>query len=247
MPKVLELYLEISRYPILAKDIRERMREELFARHVIARDLFEQEVTEKAIRSQYLEGLERPYEQESPEVWLQRIQQIRDDLTDFYFAYNLPHDRFAEIVKSVIRDRKPDKEVILTFNPELAPWDMLFAKAEEYEAYPPEEGASVKHHLQEIIVVLIKGMISEQLAFVGIAKNFFNISDLREIRRRRIGRGKIGGKAAGMLLAYKILQRAQAEGELELAHPVTIPDSYYIGSDVFYEFHELNGLHNFHN
>jgi len=247
MPKVLELYLEISRYPILAKDIRERMREELFARHVIARDLFEQEVREKAIRSQDLEGLEHPYEQEAPEVWLQRVQQIRDDLTDFYFAYNLPHDRFAEIVKSVIRDRKPDKEVILTFNPELAPWDMLFAKAEEYEAYPPEEGASVKHHLQEIIVVLIKGMISEQLAFVGIAKNFFNISDLREIRRRRIGRGKIGGKAAGMLLAYKILQRAQAEGEIELAHPITIPDSYYIGSDVFYEFHELNGLHNFHN
>ncbi len=247
MPKVLELHLEISRYPILAKDIRERMREELFARHVIAPDLFEQEVREKAIRSQYLEGLEHPYEQEAPEVWLQRVRQIRDDLTDFYFAYNLPHNRFAEIVKSVIQDRKPDREVILTFNPELAPWDVLFAKAEEYEAYPSEERASVKHHLQEIIVVLIKGMISDQLAFVGIAKNFFNISDLKEIRRRRIGRGKIGGKAAGMLLANKILQRAQAEGEIELAHPVTIPDSYYVGSDVFYEFHEINGLHDFHN
>jgi len=124
---------------------------------------------------------------------------------------------------------------------------MLFAKAEEYEAYPPEEKANVKHHLQEIIVVLIKGMISDQLAFVGIAKNFITIADLKEIRRRRIGRGRIGGKAAGMLLAYKILQRALAEGEIELAHPVTIPDSYYIGSDVFYEFHEFNQLHDYHN
>jgi hypothetical protein len=247
MPKVLELHLEISRYPILAKRIRERMREELFARHVIAPDLFEQEVREKAIRSQYLEGLEYPYEQEAPEIWLQRVQQIRDDLTDFYFAYNLPHDLFAEIVIAVLQDRKPDKEVILTFNPELAPWDMLFAKAEEYEDYPPEERAKVKHHLQEIIVVLVKGMISDQLAFIGIAKNFFTIADLKEIRRRRIGRGKIGGKAAGMLLAHKILQRAEAEGEIELAHPITIPDSYFIGSDVYYEFHELNDLHDFHN
>jgi len=95
-PKVLELYLEISRYPILARKIRERMRQELFARHVIAPETFEQEVREKAIHSQYLEGLEQPFEQESPEVWQERVRQIRDGLTDFYFAYNLPHDLFAE-------------------------------------------------------------------------------------------------------------------------------------------------------
>ena len=246
-PKVLEIHLEISRYPILAKNIRERMREELFSRHVIAPEVFEQEVREKAIHSQYLEGLEDPYEEEPPEVWLERLRQIRDDLTDFYFAYNLPHARFVEIVRSVLQDRKPDKEVILSFNPELAPWSVLFAKAEEYESYPPEERAKVKHHLQEIIVVLIKGMISDQLAFVGIAKNFFNIQDLKGILRRRIGRGKIGGKAAGMLLAYKILQQALVEAEIELEHPINIPDSYFIGSDVFYEFHGLNKLHDFHN
>jgi hypothetical protein len=247
MPKVLQLYLEITRYPILARRIRERMREELFARHVVSPENFEQEAREKAIRSQYLEGLESPFEQEAPEVWLERLRQVRDDLTDFYFAYNLPHALFEEIVRSLVQNRRPGREVILTFNPELAPWDILFAKAEEYESYPPEERAKIKHHLQEIIVVLIKGMISDQLAFIGIAKNFFNIADLKEIRRRRIGRGKIGGKAAGMLLAYKILQRAQAEGRLRLEHPIAIPESYYIGSDAFYEFHEQNDLHDFHN
>lgn len=247
MPKVLQLHLEISRYPILAKKIRGRMRDELFARRVIAPDIFEQEVREKAIRSQYLEGLEDPISQESSEVWQQRIEQIRDDLTDFYFAYNLPHDRFVEIVESLLKGRRPDEDLILSFNPELAPWDMLFAKADEYEACPPEEKARVKHHLQEIIVVLIKGMISDQLAFIAIAKNFFNIADLREIRRRRAGRGKVGGKAAGMLLAYRILEHAQERGEIQLEHSLSIPESYFIGSDVFYEFHELNDLHDFHN
>ncbi len=247
MPKVLELHLEITRYPILAKKIRERMREELFSRHVISPDTFEQEVREKAIRSQFVEGLEDPYEQEAPEVWQERVWQIRDDLTDFYFAYNLPHSLFEEIVRALLKGRKPDKEIILAFNPELAPWDILFSKADEYESYPPEEKSKISHHLQEIIVVLLKGMISDQLSFVGIAKKFFTIADLKEIRRRRIGRGKIGGKAAGMMLAYKILQHALAEAEIELKHPIVIPDSYFMGADVYYEFHELNGLHDFHN
>ena len=172
-PKVLELYLEITRYPILSKKIRERMREELFARRIIAPDVFEKEVREKAIHSQLREGLANPYEQEAPEVWQERVRQIRDHLTDFYFAYNLPHSLFVEIVQSTLKDRRPEEEIILTFNPQLAPWDMLFAKAEEYESYPPEKKARVKHHLQEIIVVLVKGMISDQLAFIGIAKNFF--------------------------------------------------------------------------
>jgi len=62
-------------------------------------------------------------------VWLERVQQIRDDLTDFISAYNLPHDLFAEIVKSVLRTatRQGGHPHL---NPELAPWDMLFAKAE---------------------------------------------------------------------------------------------------------------------
>jgi hypothetical protein len=247
LPKVLELYLEISRYPILAKKIRERMREELFARHTVAADLFEREVRDKAIQSQVLEGLENPQEQESPDIWQERVQQIRDHLTDFYFAYNLPHALFAEIVQSLIASRMPGREVILTFNPELAPWDMLFAKADEYEAYPPEEKAKVRHHLQDIIVVLIKGMISDHLTLVGIGKHFFTIADLKEIRRRRIGRGKIGGKAAGMMLAYKILQHALAESDADLKQRIGIPDSYFIGCDVYYEFEEINGLHDTHN
>jgi hypothetical protein len=247
MTKVLELHLEIIRYPILAKEIRERMREELFSRRIIAPDVFEQEVIEKAIHSQLREGLANPVIQETPEVWSERVQQIRDYLTDFYFAYNLPHSLFVEIVQSLLHQRAPGQEVFLTFNPQLAPWDMLFAKAEEYEAYPPEEKARVKHHLREIIVVLISGMISDQLAFIGIAKNFFTITDLKEIRRRRIGRGKIGGKAAGMLLAYKILQHALAEHDVDLKQCISIPDSYFIGADVFYEFHGRNELHDFHN
>ncbi len=247
IPKVLQLYLEISQYPILARRIREQMRQEIFARGVVSPQVFEQEGRDKAVHSQRREGLHNPYEQEPAEVWQARTDQIRDHLTDFYFAYNLPHDLFKEIVQDIISQRAPAQEVILSFNPELAPWDLLFAQGEAYERYPPDRRAHIEHHLREIVVVLIKSMISDQLAFVRVAREYFTIEDLKQIRERRIGQGKIGGKAAGMLLAYKILQHhGEAQG-IDVERHFTIPDSYFIGSDAFYDFHAENDLFPFMN
>jgi hypothetical protein len=247
--KVLGIHLELAQYPILGRRIRERMRQELVSKGIITTEAFEAEVKEKAILSQQREGMLGPFPEESIGVWNERLALVRDQLTDFYFAYNLPHDRLEEIVRSVLAARglSPEEDPVLSFNPELAPWDLLFAKGEEFEHLPPEQRAQVQHHLQEIIVVLIKGMISDQLAFVGVAKELFTISDLEEIRRRRIGRGKIGGKAAGMLLARKILQLPQEEGTMDLRQRICIPDSYFVGADVFYDFLSANNLNRFMN
>src|SRR5450756_282665 len=132
------------------------MREEIFRRGIILRDVFEQEAREKAILSQRREGILNPYQEEPAEIWGRRLSQIRDYLTDFYFAYNLPHKRFEEIVQQVVLQRSPKEEFALTYNPELAPWDLLFRQADDYQNLPPEEFARVRHHLEEIKVVLIK-------------------------------------------------------------------------------------------
>lgn len=246
LPKVLQLYLTISQYPVLSRVIRNRMREQLFARGTVTPQAFEEEVRQKAIASQRREGITDPLFQESPADWDKRVRYIRAHLTDFYFAYNLPHALFEDILADVLQRRVPEREVHLTFNPEIAPWELLFAEGERYEAMVGEERVKVQHHLREIIVVLIKAMISDDLQFVRLAKEVFSVQDLKAIRARRIGRGKIGGKAAGMLLAWKLLQNAGAASGLD-PDLVTIPDSYYIGSDVFYEVHELNGFHMFMN
>jgi hypothetical protein len=243
LPKVLALYLEISQYPILAPTIRERMRGELYARGIISPSDLEREVKNKAMQSQKREGLSDPFAQESTDTWQRRVAHFRDSLTDFYFAHNLPHDLFECIVRDVLAKRMPADDILLTFNPELAPWAMLFAQGEAYEALPPEERARVKHHLREIVVVLTKGLISDQLAFVGIAKDLFTVADLQAIRARRIGRGKIGGKAAGMMLAYKILSLPESNKGIDLKSHVVIPESYFVGADVVYDFMSLNDLH----
>jgi hypothetical protein len=245
--KVLGIYLELAQYPILARKIRERMRQELFSKGIITVDAFETEAKEKAVLSQQREGLFDPWAEEQTQVWNERLALVRDQLTDFYFAYNLPHDRLEEIIQSVLVGRVPDLQHGLTFNPELAPWDLLFAQGEEYESLPLTNKARVRHHLREIIVVLIKGMISDQLEFVGVAKELFTIGDLKDIRRRRIGRGKIGGKAAGMLLAWKILQLGREGAEEDVREHIHIPDSYFIGADVFYDFLSINGLNRYMN
>jgi len=243
-PKVLTLSLELSQYPILAARIRERMRAELFRRGVVEADSFEAEVREKAIQSQTREGLLDPYTQENPDVWQARTSIVRDNLTDFYFAYNLPHELFEEVVRQTLAERVPSQDVILTFHPELAPWDMLFAQGQAYEALPPEERSRVEHHLKEIRVVLIKTMVSDHLRYVGIAKDWFDIADLQSIRSRRFGRGKIGGKAAGLMLAECILRKTS---DPALGDAVAIPPSWFLGADVFYQFTQYNNLLGFAN
>jgi hypothetical protein len=247
IPKVLELYLQISQYPILGRRIRERMRQELFDRGVITLEQFEQEVEEKAVLSQRREGLLDPFSQESARVWEDRLTQIRDHLTDFYFAYNLPHALFEEIVRAVLAQRVPGQRDILPFNPELAPRPFLITKAKEYMALPEEQRRQVKHHLEEITVVLIKRMISDQMDFVRLAKKFLEAEDFEMIYERRIGTGKIGGKTAGMMLAWEILHREDPADEIDLRGRIALPDSYFVGANVFYDFHTINGFDEFIN
>jgi hypothetical protein len=243
IPRVLELYLEISQYPILGQQIRERMREELFERGVIGSRQFDLEIKNKAVLSQQREGVSDPIAQESAEVWRQRRAQVRDHLTDFYFAHNLPHSLFEDIVREVLSEHAGKQDTFLSFNPELAPLHLLLEQAKEYEAQLPVQRRRVKHHLEEIIVVLVKTLISDQMAFIRLAKEYLTSADFELISRRRIGQGKIGGKAAGMLLAWKMLQRQDSAEKPGLSECICIPDSYFIGADVFYDFMALNKLH----
>ena len=85
---IVQVYSQLSHYPILAPQIRERMREELFRRGIVRPDRLEEEVKDRAVISQKREGLNNPMFEEDEGIWLQRLRFIRDYLTDFYFAHN---------------------------------------------------------------------------------------------------------------------------------------------------------------
>ena len=238
--EALRIYLSLVQYPILCTQIRARMRRVLFESGVITQQAFEAEVREHAIHSQAREALSDPFAEEPSETWELRLSRVRDHLTDFYFSYNLPYERFEQIVKEVLAERgAPTHEMLVSFNPELAPQFMLFEQATAIENLPPDQRQLTEARLREIKVVLIRTLISDQLAYVNIAKDWFTIDDLREIRQRKIGSGKIGGKSAGMLLAKRILDEVASK---DIRSHISIPESYFIGADVTYEYLALNGL-----
>jgi hypothetical protein len=139
----------------------------------------------------------------------------------------------------ILGERSQPGSLVMTFNPELAPEEVVFEQALSIERMPAETRLPLEHRLKEEKVVLIRKVISDQLAYIQIAKEWFNVSDLIQIRKRKIGHGKIGGKAAGLLLAAQILKE---EGDDQIQVCLRIPESYYIGSDLIYTFMSANCL-----
>jgi len=239
-PPILSIHLQITQYPILAKQIRRRMREELYQRGVISRERLEAEAKEEAELSQKREGLVNPLEEEGNDVWEERLQQIRDHLTDFYFAYNLPIGLFESLIGDLLAERNPrrEKNGVARFNPELTPVELLLRQLQQWEALPAPRRERAREAMEAATAVLIKTMISDQPGFVHLARRWLAKEDFQFVQSRRIGAGKIGGKAGGLLLAWKILRTALPRE----IHRMVIPNSYFIGADVFQNFLADNQL-----
>ena len=120
-----------------------------------------------------------------------------------------------------------------------APWEVVYERlllhrhiGNKSINYTPEI-ASLKHEL-------IRMMIGDHPSFNRLADEYFTIDDLISIRSRLVGTGRIGGKAAGMLLARRILQSGNSE--FDFSKVLEAHDSFYIGSDVFFTFLVKNDL-----
>lgn len=238
--RLLSVYLALAQYPILSRRIRELMRQDLYKSGFLDPQAFNQEVTSKAIKSQEREGLHQPTIEEAADVWEHRKALVADQLTDFYFSRFSTYDRLNELIHIILTERGISAEDILyEFNPETAPLEMLFNQGMMIEKLSDDERRPFEARLREIKVVLIRTMISDQLRYINIAKEWFTIADLAEIRRHKLGLGRVGGKAAGMLLASRILKEKASEEVKETLHT---PLSFYLGSDLFYTFLSANNL-----
>ncbi len=239
LPKIVRLQLRIRQYPILGREIRNKMLQEIFRRGIITNEQMENEIRQRSIESQELDGQNKSLTKEPAEIWKIRTSHVRDYLTEFYFAYNLPMNLFDNIVNTLVKNRSGQERTIsdITYNPEMAPLDLLMNHGKQIESLIPEERKVFSHHLQEIIVVAIKTIVSDRLEFVGTARHWFSIQDLFDILDRRYGTGKIGGKAAGIELAKKMMQ-----SDKQLASEIHTPESYFVATDVFDQFKDANKL-----
>ncbi len=121
----------------------------------------------------------------------------------------------------------------------LAPWDSVFRKLSQYD----EDQLDPLESTSEILVLkeeLSRMIIGTHPEYMRLADRYLSLKDLLGIRNRLIGSGCIGGKAAGMLLARRILLKDLED--IDYSEVLEEHDSFYIGSDVFFTFLVNNDL-----
>jgi hypothetical protein len=152
-----------------------------------------------------------------------------------------PRSEHPPAVQSLQQEYAPDElmDILTAYDPDLAPEHRTIHHAMSIEGIPPEQRGQLEYHLTDLKVALIRKIISDQLHYINIAKRWFTIEDLADLHHRRIGFGKIGGKAAGIVLASRILFESTDE---EVKASLHIPESYFLGSDLIYIFMAMNGL-----
>ncbi|MFH1681983.1 MAG: PEP/pyruvate-binding domain-containing protein [Candidatus Eisenbacteria bacterium] len=126
-------------------------------------------------------------------------------------------------------------------------FQLLAQKVLEYCNLPKEpEYDPLQEESTGVRVALIRHFLSDQLEFIGVAKLHLAVEDMLPIVGNaigpRAGLGKIGGKAAGMVLAYKIATQHFEKSGRKPPFPLGTPESYYVRSDHFTEFVQRNGL-----
>ena len=112
-------------------------------------------------------------------------------------------------------------------------WHHLFLDAEDLSHHSEQQ-----EEQQQMIRHICRHLIGREERILGLARNYFDLPDLLEIKSRMIGTGFIGGKSVGMLLARKILLQDQtADWQKYLEQH----DSYFVGSNVYYSYIVHNG------
>lgn len=119
-----------------------------------------------------------------------------------------------------------------------APWDTVYAALRDaVEAGGDGPDVKQRHAWQKRLADMLLG---QDPKIERLTERYLSLEALLHIRQRVIGSGRIGGKAAGMILARAIV-RHQCR-TIASAFPLLDEDSFYIGSDVFYTFLVHNHL-----
>lgn len=121
----------------------------------------------------------------------------------------------------------------------IAPWESVYRRLSDYRLAGPQQISEDPEllALKNELTVMLTG---NQPRFSELAERYFTLDDLFAIRERMVGSGSIGGKAAGMLLARRIL--AAGDDGPDFERVLEDHDSFFIGSDVFFTFLVNNDL-----
>ncbi|UCH10077.1 MAG: hypothetical protein JSU61_12885, partial [Fidelibacterota bacterium] len=160
-----------------------------------------------------------------PEQWSSNERRIIRRLTLKYAHDHLSEEEIDELILSVVkRDYIYALENIANLTD--VSFGVLADKVREFCTIPMMKPLP-KEEMMGLRVSLLRHFISEHLEYIRIAKHYITVRDLQPVADHTLGsaagHGRIGGKAAGMLLGYKIITNTRADQYREL---IRIPESY---------------------
>jgi hypothetical protein len=124
------------------------------------------------------------------------------------------------------------------------PFSLLHDKVNEFRKLVTGEAVMPPEDLIGTRAALVRRLLTDQLDFIGAAKHFIKVVDIGHVMDHIIptegNQGRLGGKAAGLILARSVLMQAKEKGELSCDFKV--PVSYYIPSNGTLDFVQYNGL-----
>jgi len=177
-------------------------------------------------------------------LWNAGEKELIEKLTLEYACHHLTAGEIDSLV-ILARKRAEAQTLEVIANMPEVPFELLSRKLDEYCALPGKWVRLPREEAVGIRVPLIRRFISEQLDLIGVAKKHIRVRDFNPLMQNSIGpkdgAGKLGGKAAGMILAQCVLRDAAEETEKPMG-PFVMPESIFLRTDLIIEFLQLNGL-----
>jgi pyruvate, water dikinase len=132
------------------------------------------------------------------------------------------------------------KRQVRTLSGSIAPWDSVYAKLLQYQNNQVNTAGETSGEIAALRQELTRMLFGNHPDFNKLSDNYLTVDDLIKIRDRLIGSGRIGGKAAGMLVARRVLM--QKSKDVDYSQILEEHDSFFIGSNVFFTFLINNNL-----
>ena len=230
------LYDRMMRFPHLLDEIRKLFLSVLCKRGIVCGESIRQD----ALRQ--LDALGEP-------VTEQAIAEVIGALTDMYFARHFTWEDIENYI-NLARKRDSFQMLNMLMNSEEVTSSQIREAVREFCAIPMGSLYISPGDATGVRVGLISRFISDQLPFLGVAKNHITVRDMDELMEQIIWNprrgGRIGGKSAGMFLAYKIILPLLGQRDPEFEKYVRIPESHYFTSGFLTDFLDSNNLFSLH-
>ncbi len=233
--RIYRVFQKMMEHPQLLDEVRAQFLSALAARRL---------TDEGAIRAEAAASLEA----EGKAITEESLKAFADALVDLHFISHFSDEEIDNYI-NLVRKRDAFRSLTRVVNAEGATPAEIRRVLREFCDIPQGDLFIDPTEAEGVRVALINHFISNHLPIIGIAKHFITIRDVDEMLASSFSTprrpGKIGGKAAGLLLASKIILPRLLERDPDFERHVTVPESYYFNSGILSDFMDYNCLYSF--